>query len=592
MKITFQRTGNVYLNAGIVGIAVGLERYEDDWRLSGQPKLPQLPAHKWGWADNALWVDTDDPKDLFERLYQAMGRVYYNTSTKDALKDKSNFYYLPDEDRFEPFPKMKTYGFGALLTNDASGKTVNKDNTIRKRSISEDDAFGQDLKRRYEEHFAARNLKLGQQLYVNEPYAKITRLILDDKDFKTGVYACPLTGEYFGRLHPAKSVSPTTSGMTNFLSGLSATNDKIGWKALYAVRFAPVIGLYRYTGGLDTLYCYFYDHPQLDVLHSLYKRLAGRLYLDDVAKQENNHLNNIKLQPLTVAAGEKSFTLKGSDFVHPYETLFQLVYTLQEVLFIEDTDEQGGIEFSDEDPKLMLYLLRADKFAGTTRPNTFASFNHFAYLIRYIKASKTTVGLDWGQVMASLKIHLPGKERDYTKERLLREQILKKLMHGQNFLADLKTLYLGAFNLKLKGEQPGWKRWKELEKLIRFQEFGPLNNHTQMEKNLREMAYKLGTQIGQTILNDESTGDKPSDRAKYGRKYVIGLDKARTSDELLEAIKRVQLRYGATLKRELILEEAFEENFRTIKLLATIGALNTINGRLNIRKPDAPETSN
>ena len=592
MRISFHRTGNVYLNAGIVGIAVGLERYEADWRRNGQPQLPELPAHKWDWEDNALWVETDDPKNLFELLYQAMGRVYYNTSTKDALKDMTNFYYLPDEDRFEPFPRMKTYGFGALLTNDAQGTTPDKDNTVKRSSIKVDDAFGKALEKRFETFYAERNVKLNKKLYLNEPYAKITRLSLNEKDFKPGKLVCPITGEHFGRLHRATNTSPTTSGIKNFLSGMSSANDKIGWKALYAVRFAPVIALYRQETKPDKIYCYFYDHPQLHVLHSLYKRLAGRLYLDAIAKQECNHYNNMRLQPLTVAARKKSSVIKGNDFVHPYETLFQLIYTLQEVLFIEDTDAQGGMEFTDEDPKLMLYLLRADEFSGTIRPNTFVPFNHFAYLIRYLKASKATVGLNWGQVMASLKIHLPGKDRDYSKERLLREQILKKLMHGQDFLAELKSLYLGAFTLKLKGEYAGWKHWKELEKLIRFQEFGPLNNHTQMEKNLREMAYKLGTQIGQTILNDESTGDKPSDRAKYGRKYVIGLDKARTSDELLEAIKRVQLRYGATLKRELILEEAFEENFRTIKLLATIGALNTINGRLNIRKPDAPETSN
>ncbi len=92
---------------------------------------------------------------------------------------------------------------------------------------------------------------------------------------------------------------------------------------MYAVRFAPVLALYRYAGGLDTLYCYFYDHPDLGTMYNIYLSVYDELYLSEPAKQEVNHLNNIKLQPLGLG-GKKGAELSGKDFVHPNEVLFQL----------------------------------------------------------------------------------------------------------------------------------------------------------------------------------------------------------------------------------------------------------------------------
>ena len=122
MKITFNHTGNVYLNAGIVGIKVAIDDYKI-WRTQSNPELPPLPEHRADWDKdhNALVIETEEPKTFFELLYQAMGQVYYNTSTTDALNNRTNFYYVPETRAMEPFPKMKTYGFGALLTNDAAG---------------------------------------------------------------------------------------------------------------------------------------------------------------------------------------------------------------------------------------------------------------------------------------------------------------------------------------------------------------------------------------------------------------------------------------------------------------------------------------
>jgi hypothetical protein len=584
MKITFARTGNVYLNAGIVGIAVTLDQY-DIWRQKTEPVTEELPQHTWGWEGNALQVSAEEPLKLLELIYKVMGQQYYNTSTMDALAKMTNFWYEPDTDEFHPFPKMKTYGFGGLLTNDAAGKTPREENTIRRKAIKPGDAFGQMLEQKYIALFEEKGLKLGQQLYINEPYAKITRLKLEEADIAPGKLSCPITGEKFKRLQPAISVSPTTSGLKNFLPGLSSKGDKIGWKAMFMIRFSPVLALYRYAAGLDTLFCYFYDHPHLPSLYRKYHQYKGKIYLDEQAKLESKHLNNIRLASLSL--GDKiEFKLKGNDFVHPNEVLFQLIYTLTESFYDKDTDGAGLLEEMEDEDGINLYMLRADKFAGTMRPNTFSAFNHFAYVRRYIKEAREVGGIQWGQIMASLKIHLPGKERDWAKERLPREALIKKLMTGQPFLEELKAIYLGGFTLRLSGEGAGFKRWDQLEKLLKFNEFGPLKNYSTMEKDFHERAYKLGTQIGQAIIHHADGGASPKDRAKFGRKYIIDLDKSRTYEDLLEALKRIQLRYGTSLSKDLIIDPVTETNFRTVKLLATIGALNVLNGKMSFDKND------
>ncbi len=76
-----------------------------------------------------------------------------------------------------------------------------------------------------------------------------------------------------------------------------------------------------------------------------------------------------------------------------------------------------------------------------------------------------------------------------------------------------------------------------------------MNQHPEAEQRLRELAYKLGTQVGMAIMDSGESGTSPRDVAKSGRKYIIDLDKSRTYDDFLEAIKRIQLRY-ATLRQQ------------------------------------------
>ncbi|MEM8585798.1 MAG: hypothetical protein AAGF87_16085 [Bacteroidota bacterium] len=581
MRIHFKRTGNVFVNAGIVGIVVTLDNAKL-WSasLKAEERI-ELPDYKYGFDRDGFWLESEEYLNLLNGLYRLMGKRYYDTSTNDALRDKDNRWYNEKSDSFHSFPKKSTYGFGYLLTNNRPTTVFPPGKKIRKSSLIKQGERGKKIVSRYEQYFKDNNLDLKSELYLGAPYERLPELIIDDKMILPGKQICPVTGEGYIKLLSASAANPVSSGLNNFLPMLSSKSDKIGWKPMYAIRFAPVLALYRYAGGLDSLYCYFYESSSLENLYEIYRNIKSDLYLDEAVKQAGNHLSNLKLISLKLSdKSEKE--VSGSDFVHPYEVLFQLVFSMTQSLYFEETDQTGRVVETDFDEPLNLYLLRADKFAGTIRPNTFSVFNHFDYTRRYIAAA-ITYGIEWGPLLTSLKIHDPD-ERDYAKERLIRESLLKNLMRDQSFLTEMAILQRRALSFRLSGESAGFKNWRQLEKLIQFNEFGPLNNRTDMEKSFNENAYKLGTQIGMAIINstgDTENGQTPMDRAKFGRKYIIDLDKSRTYDDFLEAIKRIQLRYKTSVNKELLLTQIDESNFRTAKLLAVIGSLNVINGKLS-----------
>ena len=575
MRIEYKRTGNVYLNAGIAGIAERLQVLV----LQKDYTLTLGYDFEWGWGNNLLWIESHRLIDLLEHLYYEMGKVYYDHPTKNI---DGNYFYDLNASSFSPFPRMQTYGFGVLLNN-------NRVNTSTPHAINLKHASKNDkleilqIAEKAKLFYRAQGKELGATLYLNQPYTKVPKLEFHEKFLIDGSKICPLTGEGYKYLIDDSATNPTASKLPSFLSNASTSTSKIGWKSAYAMRFSVVLALYRYSRDYRSLYCYFYDHPDLETLYIIYSQIRNIVYLEDDAKQESNHLSNIRLAPLGLG-GTKNAQLASSDFVHPNEILFQLIYTLGKALYDLSTDDRGLLKRAEDDKGINLYLLRADKFAGTMRPNTFTAFNHFAYVRRYIEAAQK-FGIDWGHVLASLRIHLPGKERDWSKERLPRETLLKKLIVGQSFLEEMKTIFLGGYTLHLSGDGAGYKRWSQLAKLTKFNEFGPMSNHNEAGKTFREKAYKLGTQIGRAIMDSGETGTAARDVAKSGRKYIIDLDKSRTYDDFLEAVKRIQLRYERSVSKELFIELIDDSNFRTAKLLATIGALNVLlNSKLSTRK--------
>lgn len=67
---------------------------------------------------------------------------------------------------------------------------------------------------------------------------------------------------------------------------------------------------------------------------------------------------------------------------------------------------------------------------------------------------------------------------------------------------------------------------------------------------------------------------------KNGRKYLIGLNKARTIEQFRDSLIRIQNKYGVSIAND-ILENIDQNNFIAIKQYAQMGALNSINSVLS-----------
>jgi hypothetical protein len=593
MHLEFKRTSHAYLNAGIVGLYVYLERAErgrdravDAGEAHNVPWYRKLPDFTYGLEEELLWIDTAAPIPFLEEVYYAMGADHYDSSTKEALEKQENAYYISKEDRFEPFPKKKTYGFAALLTNDAAGKTRSENATVRQSTIKEDDTAGQLMLRRYRERFERLNLKLGAQLYRGEPYIKITRLKLTEEDLMSGKKYCPLTGEGFKTLQSATNSSPTAGGLVSFMSGLGTKADKIGWKAQYLIRFAPVLCLYRYTNRLNTLFCYFYDKSTLVGLYRYYRKLNKVYYAVEV-KLSYNHQANFRLDPLWPKNLETK--VGGRDFIWPNEVLFQLIFTITGDQMKGATDKETGQLWADRE-SLQLHLLRADKYSGTMRPSVFTVFNNFDYTVRFIKRSvKGDNQIEWPAVLKSLILSKPKfGNNDFKLSRRLRDRVLEKVMTGRSYAHEYAAFLYDCYCLRLAGANIGYKSFSNLNKLFLLNELESLNPHHMLLPETRERAYNLGVQIGVNIMN---AGGSPLEAAKTGRKYVIQLNKVRTYEDFLSSIVRILNKYdGIIPSTELFRSEVTEENFETIKLLTTIGALSRINSRLSRPKIEPSKT--
>lgn len=603
MEIAFYRSGHPLLNAGIIGVHHYLElpaKLRENAKWSGTsvaPWVDKLPPYTYDLQPDRLTMTTEEPIALLEEIYYAMGQEHYGTSTTDAHNDPTNRYYVESEDRFEPFPRKKTYGFGALLTNDAAGKMRDDNNLLRQKTIKKDDKRGQYILKRFKEHFEQHDLKLGAQLYLNEAYIKITRLGLTEADLLPGKKQCPVTGESFKKLQRANNISPTASGITNFMSGIGTKAEKVGWKALYLIRFVPVLAFYRYTNGLDKLFTYVYDTGTLVSLNQLFKEW-NRIKLPEPEKQRINHLANFKLAPIY----NKNADAPGgsTDFVLPNELLLHLIYTINDQSAKHGglADPNTGLLEGEQSRQISFYLVQANKFSGTMRPQLIERFTHFDRTLRIIRLGREIDGFDWKKLLGTLPLRKPNysKQNAFEMSRVTRDTVLHKLMYGQDFTADLARFAFDCYGLRLAGENIGYKSWKQLALFTEHFILKPnstitMDQQHKLTPEVRQRAYNLGVSIGEQIMRHGESSDTPTARAKAGRKYTVQLNKARNYNDFLAAIVRLTIRFeGLVPSKDLLQTMLTEDNYESVKHLTVLGAMTRINSKLSRESAEAAQT--
>ncbi len=589
-KIEFPYYNNVFLDNGIIGLYKYLLKDES----------LEKGVH-FGLEEKRLWVEHENLFELLERTYYTMGREVYDTYTQKQEDEKGNLFFKVN-DKMEmigepvSFPKMNTYGFTELLTNNAQGVTTKETNTIK---FAEIEKKFPALSVQIKDEFEQRKVKLLSKIYLNERYTKLTRLETPTKaHFEEGIQTCYLTGNKRKKLVDAQNISPFFSGLTNFNSLLSTNDKKICWEALYLSRFSAVTCLYQYSNKLrDALNVYFIHSNNLTTLNDLINNRLQRGIIignDILRTSDFEFLSNFTA---TDSIGRKV------DFTGLYETLFLILYSIREMVLKPSDTAALPINdgFDDDDlPKewnlpVTMYAIRAESFASTKRPKYFEQLHRFRYSIWLIGRLKKE-GINWKNVIQSLKILKPSFSQNknrYELERQFRELVLGKVLNAKSILADMEGFFddcygylLDALNDPLKGI--GYKRYNDLLDFVT--QYERIINHKIMtDKELQEKAIKLGAQIGQGILSYGETPDRKTN-ARQGRKYIISLRKANQYDRFLQELARIQSRFTLNYSRDF-LDSIDEERFQWVRQFVIISALNQINVELSPKKQDSNQPS-
>lgn len=588
-EIIFRRTSNVFLNAGIVALY--------DYLLDAAPEYPGLEIK---FSPNALTVRGEQWRDALEELYYRMGKEVYDTANPKQMEEKLNAYYIEAEDRFERFPRMNTLGLTELLTNNAQGLTRYEENKSKIETLRQ---TRPELAAKFDAYFQEAGLDLASNVYLNEPYTKITRLEKPlPEHFAPGQNVCYLTGEGLKKLADNTSTSPFLSGLTNFNSFLSGTDKRISWKAMFLSRFAPKYCFYRYASGLDTIYCYLFETDNLENLRDFIHQNRS-VFMDKVQLLEANYLTNFNLPNFSAKKGEEPRVASQKDFTEAHETRFMLIYAVyRRLLYSKNIESPTELDlaaleevFGSRNIPVSLVSFKADKFSGTLRPNYFEQFNHFKFTVRLI-AHLEKQGVNFQSLLQSLLFQHRSErssKSSYRLARRFRNTVLDKVMKAQSVLPDFENLFFWCYLYLNSPDETDQKeaRYKNFKTLSDFLTFYEPILYKNMEKealtSLQTRAVNLGKSIGMSALNFED-GDRRGN-AKQARSYMVHLHKARTAEQFREAIIRFQKKYGIIVANQLLESEDMndDQNFVFIKQFTVMAALNILNGALQSNSSNA-----
>lgn len=594
-RIEFNKTSNIFINSGIIALHRFIFKFQQRSDKFGEIKIELLPTK--------LVIGNERVLDLLEEVYYYMGNEIYNTtSTKQKAKNE-NVYLNEKTGEFHRFPKMNTYGLTELFTNNAQGTTRLKENSPK---ITELEKAKPETALKIKTYFNENGLKLLSKVYLNEPYSKITTLHIDEKYWITGNKKCPVLGEEFKTLVEAKNISPFIKGLNNFNTFLEASDKKVSQKALFILRFSPALAMYSYYNGYDSFSCSFFNSNNLTNINNLYSE-EFFYAKDEMESWKLPFQRNIKLEDFKYSKKDNGeYRIKsGEDSYSPQELTFLLIYTFYKKQF--QVDIQSAFNEAEYDPfesspfekvPISLVTFKADKFAYTMRPNFYEEYSNIKFIIRLIHRLETNPSkrIAISELWRGLVFRSPKSDsiKDYSKkmmiERKYRANIIDKLLKGKSVLSDIENLFSKSYLLLIKSTDtdPGRRCYDLLAEFLTIYEpainFGGIN----MDKSLQQRAINLGKSIGQGIINFDSPKNENEKKAnaKNGRKYLIGMHKARNITQFRETLIRIQRKYAIAVANEII-ENLTESNYVAIKQYAQIGALNTLNVVLSNQKSDS-----
>jgi hypothetical protein len=610
ITLEFPRTGNPWIDAGIVGlyrVLRGRPSYVQDAPGADEP----LPGAS-DFPNVAIELQHDcqtvrgpfaEVQGCLERAYDRVIACYFDLSSKKQREDTRNynFYYDPATQTFEKFPKKRAAGAALLLFDKAVRPAGDQekwgpDPATGKRTPGRLPPSLAHLQGTFDRFLADNNLKPGPPAGLligagNEVRPKIKIQV----NAKKGSALCFLTGRPEPGLGEAKNTAfPLFGGSRSFMSG-THENLRIGWQLDFVGKFVPAIAFFCLQG--DDLHLFFPESPSLVRVNEMADLLGPIVELEpNLFRNFEFHLGGYFQRRSEVAAA----------FLHRvFEKLSEQLKS-RAIQAAEATEEGEGESLSETAPPptptvggatapeteisaeavynatgaVGFTIVSAFKKGNVWMARDFWSFHDLVYLARLFEKMQEKQQRRDGRVVLRCRprsfLHALIDFEAKKDKTVLRDRVCEAILQKRGVLPLLER---HAFHVN-KSSDRGKSRL--VKPLLDFAVLYEVERHkgTDMGNDYEMMvdtATRLGTRIGhavaKAVLKPEG-GDQKESRGR-ARGALFRLRKTRTTADFVGELAHLQFRYGIDVPKEVLDGKTFShDSFEEFRGFCVVAALN------------------
>jgi len=640
VSVEFFRTGNPWIDAGIVGLyrvlnakATYVDPPADYFDGSAQAEYPNVDVAELSHDRLTVTGPAEQVQACLEAAYDRLIATYFNLSSKKQREEKGsyNFYFDSAAQQFMTFPKRKAAGAALLLFDkaarpareqlkwgtapDAKGKLVPTAGRMPqklKQLQGELDCF-----------MVENSLKPGPPagLLIDGPNQVCPKVEIRVSDHLSKAKAnCFMTGAPSATFVEAKETAfPLLGGSRSFINGV-ADWPRMGWKTDLVGKFVPAVSFFYLQG--DDIHVFFPESTNLQRINALADMLAGMIQLEpNLFRNFELLLSPPKLRPFFRHRSEVALGFLYSVFVKLSEHQSRPVDTRcasrpddnRLVSFDDEPEATEEAEKADEPPISVDAVFDALRRKGSTTftvvsaakkgnvwmARDFTTFRDIDRLARLFARMQTRIETEGGRGRyicdpKKLLTALIDFEAKAESRTLLRDKVCEAVLQGEGVLALLER---HAFHINTHADPGQARSVLPLLEFARLYE-RELRRGTEMEEKYTQMvktATWLGDSIGKALAHavlggsdeqaeeGQSRETSPKESAGRAKGGLFRLRKTRTVGDFVNELARLQFRYKIdvpkdVLEGDVLCPELFEE-FRGFCVVSALNRFQYLTGK-------------
>ncbi len=620
LAVEFLRTGNSWIDAGIVGlyrILNELPNYTDSSGACGlkggvdasfrDVKRDDLRADRLVVSGAASRVQA-----CLEWAYDRLVDLYFNKSSQKQRRETSsyNFYYDRSRKDFVTFPKVRATGVASLLFDKAARPSreqvtwgsITDDHGKEVRAPGRLPPELKHLQAQLDDFLAKNGLKPGPPagLLIDGP-----NQVRPKVEIRVGAnrhdWNCFLTGMPESSVVEAKETAfPLMGGSRSFISG-NSNWPRLGWRADFVGKFVPAVAFFHQQD--DDLHVFFPESSDLRRTNALVETLGSMIQLDpnlyrnfdlllggrklaflfrgrsEVALAflhralvELSREEKVLRERARVAAQEARSELEPVDSEDAEVPEASEAEEPEAPISAEEvfraTEQQGHVSFA---------VISAAKKGNVWLARDFWSVRDVVYLARLFERMQSVeeTAPRRNKMVCSPKklfatlVDFEAKDEGRT---LVRDRVCSAILRRESVLALLEQ---HAFHINPHTEAGKARSVRPLLDFVMLYEV-ERQKGTPMDEMYQRMvktATWLGGEIGKAVSDKVNDKDENESRGR-ARGALFRLRKTRTTADFMNELARLQFRYDIDIPRDVLDGAVFNrETFEEFRGFCVVSAL-------------------